>query len=199
GGAVQSLGNQSLRDARFLSPAYTDATVTTVYMSFMMQLENTNNTYRAFELHQTTSNDGDRKLQIGTGEQGSSDFFVRLFNQNNFGFFADLGPANTDVNFFVAKFVFGDTNDTDSLTLWMNPEDLGNEAGSTPDFFKDTFNMQFNITTFAHFGDGGATWDELRFGNTFQDVTTVPEPRTYAMLMTFGLLFFLQRLRSRRA
>jgi hypothetical protein len=199
GGSVNLLGTPASRDSRILTTGFNNAFVGTVYMSFMIQLEDVDNSYRAFELHQNTANDGDRKFQIGTGEQGSANFFVRLFNENNFGFFADLGTSNTDVNFFVAKWVFGDTNDADSLTLWMNPEDLASEDGSVPDYFKNNFNMEFNRTTFAAFGSGGATWDEMRLGNTFADVTTVPEPQTYAMLVMFGALAFLHRVRHRKA
>ena len=200
GGSVNLLGAPGSRDSRVLTTGFTNAFVGTVYMSFMIQLDDTSTTYRAFELHQGTADDGNRKLQIGTGEQGSPDFFVRLFNENNFGFYADLGTSNTDVNFFVAKFVFGDTNDSDSLTLWLNPEDLGSEAGSVADYTKNTFNLEFNRTTFAAFsGSGGATWDEVRLGDTFESVTTVPEPHTYALLATFGMLVFLQRLRHRKA
>ena len=89
---------------------------------------------------------------------------------------SDLGPNAGDVNFFVAKVTLSSANDGDSLTLWRSPEDLTSEANSTIDFMKSGFNLEFDRTSFARFGvaGGAVTFDEIRFGSTFQAVA-IPE------------------------
>jgi hypothetical protein len=188
GGAVQFVtpGSDSGRGGRNLSTTYTSGTNATVYMSFMMRSELTggdNNGYRAFELHNGGFDDGThRKLQIGVGESdlggSNNNYFVRLFNNSASGFAATLGANNGAVNFFVMKFVFGSAGNADSMTLWWNPENLQSESGSTVDFFKDNFNLEFDRTSLSRFtGNGGpVTYDEIRIGSSFAEVAAaVPE------------------------
>jgi hypothetical protein len=185
GGAVvfSAPGSDAGRGGRNLSSAFTNSTNETVYFSFMMESNITGGdvSYSALELHSGGFDDGaHRKLQIGVGENvgsgQSNNYFVRLFNNNDSGFAADLGPNAGDVNFFVAKVELSSVNDGDSLTLWRNPEDLTSEANSTIDFSKSGFNLEFDRTSLARFGtSGGAVvFDELRFGSSFQAVA-IPE------------------------
>jgi hypothetical protein len=196
GGSLSSATDATTtgRVGRLLAEPYTAGSVGTVYFSFLVQVPTIVANYRALEFHQGGFDDSaHRRLQIGVGQDlGAgrvSNFFVRLFNNNGSGFAADLGVINTDVNLFVGKFVLGSGNNEDSLTLWLNPQDLASEAGSTSVFFKDSFNITFDRVSLARFTSGATTpgsmvWDEIHFGSTWQSVTTVPEPSTLAL---FGM------------
>jgi hypothetical protein len=176
GGAVEYPGGGNGRVGRLLSAPFTNATSGTVYFAVMIQPDSTGSGYRGVEMHQGSLNDGDRRLQIVTGENATSNFTIRLFNNNNDGFAGDLGTVdNTDVNLFVGKFTFSADNDSDSLQLWRNPGDLTSEILSgTADFEKSGFNLEIDRFSFARFNDNdGFKADEIRFGNTWSDVTTV--------------------------
>lgn len=175
GGAVEYPLGGSGRVGRLLSAPFTNATSGTVYFSVMIQPDTTGTGYRGVEMHGGSLGDGDRRLQIVTGENGNSNFSVRLFNNNDFGFLGDLGAADTNVNFFVGKFTFSTDNDSDSLQLWRNPGNLTSEILSgTANFTKAGFNLQIDRVALARFnGADGFKGDEIRFGNTWSDVTTV--------------------------
>lgn len=177
GGAIEYPAGGGGRAGRLLGSPYGDTTAGTVYFAVMIKPETTGTGYRGFELHNGGFGDGggNRKLQIVTGEDGLSDFTVRLFFNPNDGFSATVGTANTDVNFFVGKFTFSTTSDSDSLDVWMNPSNLSSESLSgSPQFSKAGFNMQFDRTSIARFNAGdGVKVDEIRFGSSWSDVTTV--------------------------
>jgi hypothetical protein len=55
----------------------------------------------------------------------------------------------------VIKFVFSDTADADSVTVWRNP-DSASFGGTEPAGGQSLsgFNLQFDRTSIAHFGGG---------------------------------------------
>lgn len=139
---------------------------------------------------------------------GSRAFGIGIFNGNvgavqaadgtdldqpNGAFTADdTGLAlATGVNLIVAKI----TDSPDTMTVWLNPT-LGVEpttGGATlggPASRWVAGNASWGITSlFAthDFAEGSSVvMDEFRYGNTFADVTPVPEPSTFALLS--GLL-----------
>ena len=180
GGAVEYPLGGSGRVGRLLSAPFTNATAGTVYFAFMMQADTTGDGYRGFEMHSGGFDDGaNRKLQIVTGEGGVGDFpsnyVVRLFNTSGDGFGGDLGPADTDVNFFVGKIVFSANADEDEIYIWRNPTDLSSELESGDATFSKTgFDLQIDRVSFARFNEAdGFKADEIRFGTTWKDVTTV--------------------------
>lgn len=150
-----------------------------------MQVPNTGGDYRAFELHDGSFNDGsDRKLQIGTGENGSSDYFVRLFEVNTDGFYGSLGTINTGVNLIVLKFTLGTGLDEDGLDVWFNPTgaELTTEAmAGSPDYTKTGFNISFDRTSLANFDDG-VVLDELRLGSSWAEVVALSDSVTVPIL-----------------
>ncbi len=182
GGAISYPGGGDGRVGRLLAAPYGDATSGTVFFAFLMQLEDVGeNQYRGFELHNGGFDDNaHRKLQIVTGEGGanplgSDRFTARLFNNNSEDFAGDLGEADTDVNLFVGKITFSSEPDGDAIQIWRNPADLSSELLSgSPVFSKSGFNLQIDRVSVARFNNqGGLTLDEIRFGTTWSDVTTV--------------------------
>jgi hypothetical protein len=176
GGAVEYPGGGNGRVGRVFSSPFTSSTSGTVYFAFMIQPDSTGTGYRGVEMHSGGFDDGaNRRLQIVTGEGGLSNFTVRLFNSDSNGFSADVGAANTSVNFFVGKFTFSTDNDGDSLQVWRNPGNLTSEILSgSPAFSKSGFNLEIDRFSLARFnGADGFKADEIRFGNTWSDVTTV--------------------------
>jgi hypothetical protein len=114
--------------------------------------------------------------------------------------------ADTAVHLFVVKFDLSATAGADSVTLWLDPV-LG--AGDpTGGFTVSNVDLAFDriaISSYASTGTGGnsGAWDEIRFGSSFDSVTTVspvPEPSTVAM-MAFaagGLVLTMRRMRGRK-
>lgn len=180
GGAVEYPLGGNGRAGRLLSTAFNNSTAGTVYFSVMMQADSTGEGYRGIEMHGGGFDDGaNRKLQIVTGEGGVGDspsnYVVRLFNNSVDGFAGDLGPADTNVNFFIGKITFSTTGGEDGISIWRNPTDLTSEAGSgAADFFKFGFDLQIDRVSLARFNEAdGFQADEIRFGTTWRDVTTV--------------------------
>ncbi|WOO42871.1 PEP-CTERM sorting domain-containing protein [Rubellicoccus peritrichatus] len=184
------------RVGRLLTTPYTDTSSETIYLSFLMQTEDSSSsTYRAFELHNGGFGDGsDRKLQIGfhTGDFGSStNYGIRLDNvsitQSEV-----LGPNDGGVNLFVVQIDFSAITNNDQVTVWQNP-DLTNPGAGTA---ISGFNMTFDRISFASFSNADTNWDEIRLGNSFASVTTVvPEPSTLALIGFAGILAIIRNRR----
>ena len=168
------LSDTNGRSGRVLATTYDDTSTGTVYLSFLLQTGSVAAAYRGFELHSGGFDDGnDRVLQLVTGEPGigsaDSNYIVRIFNQG--GFAADLGAGDTDVNLFVIRMDFSTTNNGDVVTIYRNPEDLGDEGLSTADAVLTGFNFRFDRTTLANFSNGDTvSLDELRLGTAWADV-----------------------------
>lgn len=180
GGSITYAGGGFGRTGRLLVNPYNDTSDGTVYFAVLMQLDSTaaSDNYRGFELHSGGFDDGpNRKFQLVTGEPGvgasDANFIVRLFGSASFE--ADLGAPDTDVNLFVGKIIFSTTNDADQVMIWRNPSDISSEnLSGAPDASFSGFNLQFDRTSFARFNNAnGITFDEVRFGTTWSDVTTV--------------------------
>lgn len=169
------------RAGRLLAQPYTNLTSGSVYFSILMKVNAVLPDYRGFELHQGGFDDGsNRVLQIVTGEPGAgatdSSYVLRLFN-NTADFVVDLGESDTEVNLFVGRIDFATLAGADALTIWRNPEDLKSEANSTSDGGLSNFDLRFDRASFARFGGADRLqFDEVRFGTSWSDVTTVIDP-----------------------
>jgi PEP-CTERM motif len=201
GGAL--LGNSGAsREGRILSNPVAGTTAGTFYLSFLLQVSNTGGNYRAFELHSGGFDDtNNRTLQIGQGGTGTdfggaTNFGLRLFS--NDAFRIDLGTADTNVNLFVVRFNLSATNNADAITVYRNPASLTTEpaiaAGSL-----SGFNFTADRTSLANFQAGVAnniTLDEIRIGDSYASVLSVPEPSSSLMVL-LGSAFGLARRRQR--
>ncbi len=130
---------------------------------------------------------------------GSSVLEVNLDSGN-----VDIGGEDTGVAItadqtylFVMELQL-DSAGTDSVTYWLSPE----VGGASP-----TNALATNTITGIELGTpdawdtnitrGGPTlWDEFRLGDTFEDVTPIPEPSVAALVCgAFGLALVLSRRR----
>lgn len=193
GGAVEYFANGFGRVGRLLSNPYDNSTNSVVYFAVLIQLDsiNTPENYRGLELHDGGFDDNaHRKLQIVTGEPGASpsdaNFSLRLFNDTT-NFSADLGAPDTNVNLFVGKITFSNNGNADQISIWRNPTDLSSESNSgTATADLSSFDLSFDRLSLARFNNGtddgnggtegnGFILDEVRFGTTWSDVTTVAD------------------------
>jgi hypothetical protein len=115
------------------------------------------------------------------------------------------GVTRTDntTYFVVGRFHLNNTASTFHLWVTSNPNSL-NLGG--PDLALNTANalltgLNAATVNFRHLyiqadvgGSGLALFDEIRFGETFADVSPIPEPSTYALLAAgLGALVWLRR------
>lgn len=196
------LGANGGRNGRNLTTSYGATANTTVYLSFLMQMGDTANanTYRAFEGWDGAGlEDGtNRNFQLGYhtasggGDFGDpTQFGVRLGNSNATS--ATLGAFDTNVNLWVARFDFSSAAAGDSVTIWKNPIINGSEptTGGTTVSGAD---LTLGSLGMARFSAGSIAVDEIRLGDTFADVTGVPEPSS-VLLSALGALSLLGRRR----
>ena len=184
GGSIEYSQGGNGRTGRFLANPITAATDGTVYFAFLMQLDSAAATdnYRGIEIHDGGFDDGaNRQIQIVTGEPdagnlGGENLALRLFNDST-NFRADLGAADTDVNLFVVKLTLGDQANEDNISIWRNPSDISSESASGPATATfSNFDIQFDRFSLARFNSAnGFVADEVRFGTTWSDVTTVED------------------------
>jgi hypothetical protein len=84
---------------------------------------------------------------------------------------------------FVMKLDFPETADGfTGISVWLNPANLTDESALGTPVYQSILNYsQFDELTLR--GRYSTDFDELRLGTTFDSVTPVPEPSTYALLM----------------
>jgi len=89
-------------------------------------------------------------------------------------------------------------NDTISISIWQNGTSIGSEPvswGATG--LVDASDTDAEINRLYLTGSGNVDqFDEIVFGNSFQDVTGVPEPSTYALIagiLTLGIIALRRR------
>lgn len=163
------------RVGRRLRASFDDFTEQTVYFSVLVQLQSAGSPYRAFELHNGGfDDDGNRVLQIATGEQGTGPFptsnFVVRVKDGGFVDSADLGAGDATVNLFVGKLELSTVPGGDRLAVWRNPDPLSEPVAGDAEF--SGLNIHFDRVSMARFGEDGLAFDEIRFGASYADVTT---------------------------
>ncbi|MDF3128537.1 PEP-CTERM sorting domain-containing protein [Kiritimatiellaeota bacterium B1221] len=89
------------------------------------------------------------------------------------------------------------------IQYWLNPI-VGSASPGSADYASNVLTLDSSVTSldairlFANTQNSGKI-DEIRFGETFADVTPVPEPSSLALLAgAMGMLIACRRLQSRR-
>ena len=139
----------------------------TLYVSFLQQPDGTNLFYE-FEFHRNDLGDGGRMAGIGN-DTADGDVHLRIETPPGGGStFYDLGPGNTNVNFYVMRIDFKAGND--DVTVYRNPTSATEPATPTLKLL-NIADLSFDGISFGAFQNNRTvTHDEIRFGLTWDDV-----------------------------
>jgi hypothetical protein len=130
--------------------------------------------------------DGSTGIGIGHGSAWGLDLNAITYNAGAFDSRTNVSNISTSAdNVLVLKFEFG--AGSDSVSAWFFTEDepldegvFDANAGTTT----STFDIDENSLTTLAVGitRAGNAYDEIRLGDTFADVTPIPEPSAMALL-----------------
>jgi hypothetical protein len=164
------------------SLAVTGSTGGTLYLSWLFQSgqETGSTVYQMLDLYNGDTADAHRAFTAGLTGNGGNDGSHYDFGVNEA--YTSTGiAADSGVHLFVVKFDLSATAGADSVTLWLDPT-LG--AGDpTGGLSVSGQNIAFDRLSISDYDGNSANWDEVRWGNTFDSVTTspVPEPSAFAL------------------
>jgi len=172
----------------------------TVWVSFLGQAHGQagENRWAFVEL----SVDGGDRLWLGNvNPVTSGNWGVFLPDRSEEAISEDAGgdfPMN-EQTLFLMRLDFGnDPSESTDVTVWMNPPDITDESAlQTPVFQLDTDYATYNQVGVA--GRFSTDFDEIRIGTSFDSVTPIPEPSTYALIFGIGVfgILLLRRRASR--
>ncbi|HLP77827.1 MAG TPA: PEP-CTERM sorting domain-containing protein [Candidatus Paceibacterota bacterium] len=175
------------------SLAATASTTGTRYLSWLFQSGNQGvTTYQMLDLYNSNTADPNRNFTAGITQNGGNSG-----SQYDFGVaeaYTSTGVSvDTGVHLFVVKFDFSASAASDNVTLWLDPT-LGAGDPATGGIVVSGKDLVFDRLAISDYDENSANWGEIRWGTTFDSVTTaaVPEPSTFA-LMGLGALGFLLR------
>jgi len=157
---------------------------TTLWASFLARQDLSNNDYKVnFHQSHIAWNPGSEGGSVGLSNG------VWAISEIGGGPSASSGVARVvgQTYLMVLKIDFL-TEGSDQMTLYVNPTPgLGapNVTGASITTTKD-FSL-YGVMFYPSSSTNAGALDELRFGNTFADVTPIPEPATIALLVLGGL------------
>ncbi len=178
------------RASRLLTTPFTGSSTGTHYMSFLMRKNTTNTGYIGFEMLSGGGDNSNRTLQFGGSTDTSAatgNWGMRLNNTSP----VDVAAVGTSVQsdvpvvtdqtvLVVMKLTLSAAPASDSVTLWVNPADLGAEGNSGAgvtvsgiDFAADRIAMA-GYTYAGHW----CFFDEFRLGSAWGDVLPGPSVET---------------------
>ncbi len=102
-----------------------------------------------------------------------------------------LASTDTAAHLFVWKITYG--TGSEAWSLFMDPTNLADEGSNTAlaSGFAglgafDATHMNLSRGTSGGTGGNGVMFDEVRVGETWADATTIPEPATLGLMISFG-------------
>ncbi|HEU5397215.1 MAG TPA: immunoglobulin domain-containing protein, partial [Verrucomicrobiae bacterium] len=141
----------------------------TLYVSFLQQPNSTSPFYE-FEFKRGDLGDAGRIAGIGNDVgSGNNDANLRIESPAGGGStFYDLGPGDTNVDFYVVRIDYQSGNDT--VTVYRNPVSLTEPAAPTL-VISNVADLSFNGISFGAYLNGvTVAQDEVRVGMTWADV-----------------------------
>ena len=122
---------------------------------------------------------------------GGANFEITDLSNNNLGT-GSLAASGSDV-LLVWRMDFGAGSANDDITVWMSPTSESSSSIS----LSSTRDIAFDRLTMRGVGaSNDYTYDEIRFGTTFNDVVPVPEPSAVALMFSAiatGVVFVRRR------
>jgi hypothetical protein len=191
------------RDRGILFPLHTfSATDPTMYASFLLNVDQgpagSNKTLAGFR---NTGTSGGFTPRLGLFVTPNLELALSKNSQSAAPGTTD--PLSLDTTYLIVvryEWLVGDDND--ELSLWVNPSGLGVAEPLVPDAtlslagLGDAATFESFMFTLRNSGGGGTYHlDELRIGETWADVTPVPEPSSIALLSLAALLGAVRRRR----
>ncbi len=114
---------------------------------------------------------------------------------------ASISFAEDEVLLIVGRIDLSDTAASDNLRLWVNPTIGGSapaDGSATASFLGGDFVDGGDFFSVGANNNGLGRYDEFRLGDSFSDVTPVPEPSAFTLILGIsGLLFILHRGRGK--
>lgn len=180
-------GSSSGGAIRSLSTTFTDGD--TFYVSFLIQPDFViDSSGSAFAQVRLDGTNGD--IAIGTTNAGGGQWQMRQTSPNGSVVLSSILPTQGVTALLVAEVQLQAGNDI--VSLYVDPTAGAPQPGSAAAILNsEDFGTIQGVAT-----AGGLPWqlDEIRIGTTFGDVTPVPEPSTYALLLGgMGVLYVLRR------
>jgi hypothetical protein len=172
----------------------------TLWLSFIGQRAGPNNIrFFGISFYQGTSASGNERFTIGENSDNGNDLWGAHFTSTAQGRVEATGASINTESLLLTRIDFH-ANANDDLYLWVNPDlSLGEPAVGTADASSiGLWNLAFDIVstragTTSNSNHGAAFFDEIRIGNSFNDV--IPEPASYLFALV-GVGFFAAINRS---
>lgn len=155
----------------------TDASTGTLYLSWLFK-SGFEGTGPVPQIYQTLAlfngalgTDSNRTFEAGcaSGDFGTPNYAFRLGNSG--ALIGNLGVAtDASVRLIVAKIVLSDQANSDSVTVWLDPDLSGGEpAGGVT---VSGANLAWDRIALSDYASNSSNWDEIRWGSSFASVTT---------------------------
>lgn len=157
------------------SLAVNGTTSGTLYLSWLFQSgqETGATTYQMLDLYNGDTADAHRTFTAGLTGNGGNSGSEYDFGVNEAYTSTGVG-ADTGVHLFVVKFDLSATAASDSVTVWIDPVlGAGEPAGGITVSAQD---IAFDRLAISDYDGNSANWDEIRWGTTFDSVTSMAPP-----------------------
>ncbi|MBC2602622.1 hypothetical protein [Puniceicoccus vermicola] len=207
-------------NARFASRTVTpslpfDNSVSTYYVSFLMDLSSVDATGDAFVAFRSDSSGDNFAFGLGAGVKDGNFMLMNRNSATGVHEYVDLGTAYTSgTHLFVIKLDNGGNsnwNGTEQMSIWIDPIDISSEAAATSDSIvyqsmtstsgagsQPIDQLTLHTSDFTA-NDVLVQFDEATIGTSWSDVVMIPEPGGFALLFGIiggGILFLRRRPRG---